>query len=108
MNQLLVHKNNMGREPRDGVTNSNDLCFSTNQELFTKTKRCVILKMPQPLCLHLLLQLKLKKKRSSSSPLGQEEDCSVLLLLLLQLIGKWRNISVGDTAEGCLKDKPKL
>ena len=65
VNQLLVHKNNMGREPRDGVTNSNDLCFSTNQELFTKTKRCVILKMPQPLCLHLLLVLKEKKKSSS-------------------------------------------
>ena len=68
MNQLLVHKNNMGREPRDGVTNSNDLCFSTNQELFTKTKRCVILKMPQPLCLHLLLVLKEKKKNKYCTP----------------------------------------
>ena len=39
------------RQLRGRVTNSNDFRFSANQELFTKTKRCVSLKLPQPLCL---------------------------------------------------------
>lgn len=55
----------------------------------------------------MLKQIEREKKKKKKKR-RRRALANALLLALLQLIGKWRNISVGDTAEGCLKDKPKL
>ena len=55
-----------------------------------------------------MLKLSEKEKNKKKNKRRRRALANAALHLLLQLIGKWRNISVGDTAEGCLKDKPKL